>query len=506
MKKMLYLLISVLFIYGCGENKSNGDPASIDKNVKDYYTDISSDGLMKTVKFLASPELSGRLAGSEGYMKAANHATGVYKEAELKPINDEGYFQEFSIEYNEITGTPKLALVDGANLLKAYEVGSDFVCRGFTGSGDFTADLVFAGYGISRPDLGYDDYKRLNVDNKIVVVFKYDPRWKPEEGEWGENYPRSKATTASRFGAKGILFVSLPNDEEPQKPIASVLAGEGRQNTEFPQLHVSLDVAKDLFKKSGKTLKELQTAIDSLKQPQSMPLKTTVHVSVNANYEEKHPTVNVVGIYEGKDPVLKNEYVVLGAHLDHVGRQGPVYYPGANDNASGSAAVMHIAETFGRNKVNTDRSIIFVLFSSEESGLYGAKHFTENPPVPLEQIVAMVNVDCIGAGDGLRIGGATTAPGMFEKVKENDSLYVKQGIDETWGGGGADAQPFYDKGIPTLYFVTRNSYTYLHQTGDTPETLNPGLFRNTARLVYLTMVDLAGSSYEKESITEKKEE
>lgn len=468
------------------------------EDIKSYNEDITGTNLMATVNYLASPELSGRLAGSTGYFEAAGFAADKFRNAGLLSLTGENYFQKFNIEYNEIKGTPKLSLIKNGEKLKDYSIGEDFICRGFTGSGELTAEVVFAGYGISMPELGYDDYSGIDVRDKIVLVFKYNPRWKMQGGDWKDGYPREKSRIAREHGAVGILFVSLPNDKTPQEPIASVLAGSGEQDVYFPQLHVDLPVAGDLFENSGKTLKELQTGIDSSKAPQSLSLKRGVSLSVKADYEKEHPTVNVVALHEGKHPELKNEYIVIGAHLDHVGRQGTVYFPGANDNASGSAAIIELAETFAKNKISTDRSIIFALFSSEESGLFGAKHFVENPPVPLEQIIAMFNMDCIAHGDSIRIGGGKTAPLMWKLAKENDKLYTRMMMNATWGGGGADAEPFFEKNIPTLYFVSFNSYTHLHKKTDTPSTLNPELFEKLTRVAFLTLCDVTSGEFSKE--------
>jgi hypothetical protein len=130
------------------------------------------------------------------------------------------------------------------------QLGKDFTCRGFTGSGNFTAQVVFCGYGLSEPELGYDDYKNVDVKNKIVMVFKYNPHWKIDNKDWGSNYPREKSNIAARKGAKGIIFLSLPNDKNPQKPIGSVLHGEGKQLENFPQIHIDIPIAVEWEDKS----------------------------------------------------------------------------------------------------------------------------------------------------------------------------------------------------------------------------------------------------------------
>ena len=161
------------------------------------------------------------------------------------------------------------------------------------------------------------------------------------------NYPREKSLVAKKHGAKGILFVSLPNDSKPQPLIGSVMHGDGEQPIDFPQLQISLEAADfNLLSRTGFTISDCQTKIDEKKKPLSMNLVTKAIVEVNALYEKNAKTMNVIGMIEGSDPKLKDEYVVIGAHLDHVGSQAGLLFPGANDNASGSAGVLEIANAF----------------------------------------------------------------------------------------------------------------------------------------------------------------
>ncbi len=338
---------------------------------------INSKSLMQTVQTLCSSEFDGRLPGSEGYNKAAQFAADKFYELGLKFAGEEQYFQYLNVEYNKIK-SPAIfkTIVDGDTINGV--IGKDFVLRGFTGSNSFTLPVVFCGYGISRPDLYYDDYAGINVKNKIVMVFKQNPKWKNDDKDWGTNYPREKSLVAKKHGAKGILFVSLPNDEKPQPLIGSVMHGEGEQPVDFPQLHISLEAANMLLSKTGFSVSDCQTKIDEKKKPLSMNLTTKAHIEVNASYEKNARTMNVVAMIEGSDPKLKEEYVIIGAHLDHVGSQAGLLFPGANDNASGSAGVLEIAKAFVKGGLQPKRSVIFVLFASEEQGLNGSKHFVEN--------------------------------------------------------------------------------------------------------------------------------
>lgn len=462
-------------------------------------SEINKEDLIKNVRLLSSADFDGRLPGSEGYNKAAQFAADKFYELGLWAAGDKQYFQYLNVEYNKIN-TPAVfnTIVDGKTV--EYKLGKDFVFRGFTGSNSFTLPVVFCGYGISRPDLHYDDYDGINVKNKIVMVFKQNPKWKNDDKDWGTNYPREKSLVAKKHGAKGILFLSLPNDEKPQPLIGSVMHGEGEQPVDFPQLHISLDAANTLLSKTGFTISDCQTKIDEKKKPLSMNLATKTQVEVHAIYEKNARTMNIIAMIEGKDEKVKEEYVIIGAHLDHVGSQAGLLFLGANDNASGSAAVLEIAEAFVKGGIEPKRSVMFVLFASEEQGLFGAKHFVNSWKKGYDKIAAMINLDCVGYGDSIQVGNGKSAPKLWEIVNQIDETSFNSMVDRTWNGGGADATPFYEKDIPCLYFVTTNSYDHLHLPTDEVGTLNPTLYEKVVRLAHLTALEVANGNYEREEI------
>ncbi|NWF50907.1 MAG: M20/M25/M40 family metallo-hydrolase [Ignavibacteriaceae bacterium] len=462
---------------------------------------ISKKDLLEKVSVLTSDEFEGRLSGSDGYNKAAAYSAELFKSFNLKPAGDEGYFQNLKVEYNKILQPAVFNLLKEGKVFKEYELGRDFIFRGFTGSADVKAQVVFCGYGISQPEDGFDDYKDVNVNGKIVMVFKYHPRWQKEGIEIKNGSIREKSRLAFEHGAKAIIFVSFPNDKKPQGVIGSILDGEGEHLITFPQLHISIEAADDILEQTGYKLKDLQSKIDSTKQSFSFNTYSKVHVIATAEYNKQAPTMNVVGIIEGSDSVLKKEFIVIGAHLDHVGSQaGKVIFYGANDNASGSAGVIQIAETLSKSRSSLKRSVIFVLFASEELGLFGSKHFVKSPPVNPDKIVAMLNLDCIGHGDSIQIGNGKSAPVLWQLIKKIDEKSSGLMVERTWAGGGADASPFHDIGIPSAYFVTTNSYEHLHERTDRVDTLNPELYEAIVNLAYSSLIELASGNYQKEKI------
>ncbi|MBI3123946.1 MAG: hypothetical protein HYZ10_06035, partial [Ignavibacteriales bacterium] len=275
------------------------------------FAQIDKRELMKTVEFLTGKELAGRLPGHAGYDKAANFISSELAKLNLKPGGGSKYFQKLKVEYTEILAPEHFAIIKNGKKTE-YKLGPDYVYRGFTGSGKLTAPVAFCGYGLSQPELGYDDYEGIDVKGKVALVFKYNPKWNPDGKTFTKGNPREKAIVAAKHGAVGILFVSFPNDAEPQKPIGSVIHGEGEQMESFPEIHIELNLADELFVGSGKTLKQLQTCIDSTKTPSSFSLLNQVDLEVHTKYEKEKEVVNVIGILEGGDPKLKDEYLILG--------------------------------------------------------------------------------------------------------------------------------------------------------------------------------------------------
>ena len=461
---------------------------------------IKGNELIQTVKILASVKFDGRLSGSEGYNEAAKFAAERFEQFGLIPAGDSGFFQYLNVEYNKIDTPVVFNLILGKKN-HPYILGKDFVFRGFTGAANITLPVTFCGYGISRPDLGYDDYEKIDVKDKIVLVFKQNPEWKINDEPWGNEYPREKSRVAYKHGAKGIIFVSRPNDEKPQPLIGSVMHGEGEQIDSFPQLHISLEAANDFLSFINMSINECQTRIDEKKIPFSFLTRRKAKIIVNAHDEKSAKTMNVVGKIDGTDPELKEEYLIIGAHLDHVGSQAGLLFPGANDNASGSAGVLELAEAFQKSDLRPRRSILFVLFASEEQGIFGSKYFVENMKIIPEKIVAMFNLDCIGHGDSIQVGNGKSAPEIWKIANRLDEESLNLMVKDTWTGGGADLTPFYEKGIPGLYYVSKYSYDHLHLPSDTPETLNPFLFESIVKLAYLAARDVADGKYKREVVS-----
>ncbi|MDP4267170.1 MAG: M28 family peptidase [Bacteroidota bacterium] len=497
MYKTLIILLLSVFCFSSAKSQN-------DQEIKKALDNINSKDLIETVKILSSPKYDGRFPGAKGYDEASEFMRNEFKKSGLRSLNNDNYYQKLNVEYNQIDKPYQFIISKNGVKLKSYKLGNDFVFRCFTGGNHIKAQVVFCGYGISVPESGYDDYSGIDVKNKIVMVFKHNPKWKINgKVEWPDATERTKVNAAVKHGAIGIIYVSEPNESKVELPIGSAMHGEGNQNTTFPQLHAGQNVAVDLLQESGYNLSKLQSLIDSLKKPLSLALKTTVEIEVHTKYVKDKATQNVYGIIEGSDPELKNEYLIVSAHLDHVGSQaGEIYFPGANDNASGSSSVLQMARTYSKMNVKPKRSILFIVFASEEQGLTGSTYSSEHPLIPLEKVSAMINLDCIAFGDSIQMGNGKSVPELWKIAREKDSLYTKQMTHITWKGGGADGTPFHKKGVPMIYSVTKNSYGHLHCLSDKVETLNPELFEKVVRLAYLISTEVTNGNYKREKVSE----
>lgn len=453
------LIIAALFIINFGLLKNN-----------------TKESLKEKIDKLCSTEFEGRLAGSEGYNKAAKYVEEFFDRIGLEPAFGNSYKQQFTVEYNKFIENPEVILRNKDEIIK-LENGSDYVFRGFTGSGEIVSKIVFCGYGLRDSASGYNDFRDIDVKNKIVMIFKQAPAFANELGIKGGWMPREKANLVDELGGAGIILISKPNDDNPQEPIGSVYSGGGKYVENIPQVHISLEKAHFLFKNESISLSQIQKNIDSLKKPFSFELNSSAEMKVKTSYNPEAVTYNIAGLKRGTGE--SENLLVVGAHLDHIGKHGNITFYGANDNASGSAAVMEIADAIKNTKTKSD--ILFVLFSAEESGLYGAKYFVKNYH-NIDNVTAMYNFDCIGFGDSLEIGGKGNAKDLYELAKMLDNKKDRILGVNSWEGGGADAQPFYDKGIKTLYFVTKNSYEHLHKITDLPKTLNLELYSSIVNL------------------------
>ena len=446
--------------------------------------------LRKSVEYLASDELEGRGVGTKGLDKAADYIAGAFKGLGLQPVPGlTEYFQPFTITA-ATAPDPETALTLGG---QAYGLEKDFGVVGFSAEGKFDGPVVFAGYGISTTEFGgYDDYAGLDVKGKVVLVLRYEPhdaagtgvsRFTGKKDVWSpEASMMSKMRLAAKHGAAALLIVNPPAHHEDDVMPWQPMGGKGP----VPFLHVKRHVADAMLKQAGaKDLAALQKEIDDTGKPLAHALPGVTLAGQVKILMKDTPVKNVVGLLPGAGE-LAGEYVVVGSHYDHLGRGGPgslmpnskEIHNGADDNASGTTAMLELAEHHARTAppAGGRRSMLFVAFTAEESGLIGSSHFVNNPPVPLDKVASMLNLDMVGRvqKDTLQIGGTGTAA-SFEKIlakaDEASPLKLTTGSFGKGGYGPSDHMSFAMKKVPVLFFWSGNHADY-HRPGDDADKVN----------------------------------
>jgi Zn-dependent M28 family amino/carboxypeptidase len=435
------------------------------------------------IKALTTPEMAGRGDGDPGLTLAANMLEQRYRSLGLKPAGTNSFLQPFTV----ITGAKlkennRLEIVDGA-AKKDLNVNQDFIPFSFSSSGEISGPMVFAGYGASATEFGYDDFAHLDVKDKIVVVLRYEPpgfSGKSGHAILTEHSPMiTKAINARIHGAKAVLVINGKLGDGEEDALTRFGSVSGPENAGIIFVQVKNSDAEEWFAAAGKTLAGVQNEIDTSSKPASFAFPENLRVSLNVNVESTRATVNnVLAFLPGKT----DEYVIIGAHYDHLGHGyydslapsliGQIH-PGADDNASGTAGVLELARLLAPKKGQLQRGILFCSFAGEELGLLGSAEWVKEPTLPLGKAVAMLNMDMIGRikDDKVYIGGVGTGAD-FKSLLEEEQSKSKFKIEYSAGGYSAsDHTSFVTKKIPVLFFFSGLHSDY-HKPSDTWDKIN----------------------------------
>jgi hypothetical protein len=457
-----------------------------DRNLRDGLASISPAETYEIVKTLARPEYAGRLTGAPGYTAAAQWAAKKFASWGLKPISGkDGYLQPYASPYTVVDKAEMAILLpDGpADTAKAPTYKEmklvpekDFLPLLYSDSGDRTAETVFAGWGISAPEIGYDDYAGLDIKGRFVLCFRGTPNNDPKYQRYDEH--RTRMRTAKDKGALGIVYIY---EEIASNPNGDFLEG-------FMPAEISEKVMDAVLKDADSTAADLKKALMTWKRPISFPLRAKIRLAVASRHFPQAVGYNVVGYVEGSDPKLRRECVVIGGHFDHTGAHMGLLFPGADDNASGSATCMEAGRALAALAHRPKRSIVIALFGGEELGLQGSTWFVDHLPGPFDKIAGMFNFDMTGEGDGLW-GAASAEPVEFKKALEDADKPVKVlrglGTIRAVGVRGSDFAPFFVKGIPAASLGSNGPHLAYHQTGDTIYRVNPDIMADAAKVAFL---------------------
>ena len=450
------------------------------------------------IRFLAADDLEGRGVQTKGIEVAADYIREEFKKAGVESGTTDGsYYQYFDVSIGEkfsTDGTELALSIDGGS--PELSRGKDFQMLAVGGNGEAEAEIVFVGYGISAPDYDYDDYAGIDCEGKIVMMIRREPQLNDEESKFNgskttpHSYVATKIGLAKEAGAIGVLFVN----DAGTKPDVVMSANEfgSVSPIRMPILHITRETANSLIaaspleagdKKLG-TLAEIEEYIDSEYKPVSQPLKACSAKLVAKSSTKQVKAWNVIGVVEGEGPHA-DETVVVGAHYDHLGfggygsraRGSSEVHNGADDNATGTAAVIELARRFAKAEKKPARRMVFIAFSGEERGLIGSQYYVENPTYPLDKTVCMLNFDMIGnlrENIGITLGGYGTGSGL-QPVAETAAEAVSAKVRLSRGaGGGSDHLRFFAKQIPVMFCNTGLTKLY-HTPEDDYETLNlPG--------------------------------
>ena len=512
MKKQLFILFILLtFVFSVSAQKKK-KRSKTEKNLRTH------------VSYLASDKLEGRRTGEKGATFAAGYVANMFARYKLDAGFGDTKTKSFLHSFEYVSGVElgknnSLAINGSAMNLK-----TDWMPVGYTPNGNVSnSEIVFAGFGISSARLKYDDYAGLNTQNKTVLVLAGNPDKSNPHSQFGLISLHAKANIAKEKGARTLVIIA-DNEKFADENLAQLSFNQTLGELAVPTIVISRQSAMKILKTDEKGLQEIEKWMAMRKEtPETIQIKFAKEFDAKANLnvevnKKQAEAYNVIGVIEGRDPQLKNEAIIIGAHYDHLGKGGSgslapnsnEIHNGADDNASGTSAMLELARQFRKAK-NNKRTLIFIAFGAEESGLIGSKAYTANPIFPLDKTVAMINMDMVGRLNKgkLTVGGIGTASEWERIVKTKQPVQLgeaKAGIQKISadtsekppisvgangdvmvtksadtkvfnlqlnqdGFGPSDHSSFYAKKIPVLFFFTGTHSDY-HKPSDDADKIN----------------------------------
>ena len=483
------------------------------------------------IEYLASDDLGGRQTCTDGYRRAADWVASRFEEWGLKPAGVDGsWFQEVEIRDFEIkTGVPSLSVAGREFFLDDDDFSVGSVCTVGT---TIDAEAVFVGYGISAPDAGLDEYDGIDVKGRVVVAFKGSPAGAPKarsffggsggtekeesKDKWQkESTDAAKTRTAYDKGAAAILLYNPDSESEDGRSSWSRRRSREKEvepERDFLRFSIEQRVFRSIMKEGDQeSSRGLARRMDQVRRdiqagkPRSRATgvalrlegyeSTIKHDEKNGNNKAR----NVLARIEGTDPDLKNQYVIIGAHLDHVGARNGYIYNGADDNASGAAVVMEVGRVLAESGFQPKRTVIIACWCGEEMGLLGSRHFTENPcgGVEMDRVVAYFNADMVGSGEKIGAPGALNFPEIWEVIQRDQDPEIMKIVEARTGGpGGSDHSGFITEGIEALALMTSGGVGHpdYHQPEDDAAKMDPEILGKTAQFMTQAVRNLASET------------
>jgi hypothetical protein len=496
MKKVKYSLLTLLLLTSLTLFSQEEFEAKL---LKQFHT-ITSEEMMSWINKLCSPEFNGRLTGTPEFIASAQWVADRLKEWGIKPGGDNGsYFQWFNLPYTVVNDIGSLTLnltqSDGSVIRKSYNYPDDYYPGMNSGNGEITAEVVFVGYGVTAPELNYDDNKGIDVKGKIVLMNRdvpyTDPR-NPEYKKWvGYCYHQYKLENAVKHGAAGMLYIdgALANPNISYDP-SIIVCGIGPQPLE------------DIFAGLKTTNKDVTEKIIKTFKPSSFNTGKSFTIKANTTRHPEGKGCNVIGFIEGTDPVLKNEVIIIGGHFDAVGKAGKVVN-GALDNASGVVDIMGAAKAMAQSGIQLKRSVMFLFIGGEENGLLGSKLYTEKPFFPEEKTITFINLDMVGNGTGLAVSAGSPYKGLLTYFVQANSKYIHRTMrtsapvpGEYYGRPRSDGVVFSMDGYRTMSIGTTDAVkkVFYHLPGDDPDAITIDIMVDVAKMIYVALTNMANDA------------
>lgn len=453
---------------------------------------------MDHVSYLASNLMKGRKSGTAEYLRAAEYVAEKMKEFGLQPGGENGtYFQQVDLK-NWRNFNPPCRLDILSPIKKSFVPGRDrdFIPNYGTGSGKVRAPLAFAGYGLSLPDKEWDDFQDLDVQGKIVVMAPDAPGFL--EVKTKDKSPQTKIEKAIAEGAAGVLFMDI--GETPRRYRNPPGAKKGTCPENFIVLTARPHTLDEIFYASGESWRTLISRTIREKTSKTVSLSVTIEMEAHFVQQDlKAP--NVIGLIPGKHDRLKEEYIIVGGHLDHlgVGLDGSIYN-GADDNASSIGAMLEVTRVLQVRGFRPDRTLVFAAWAAEEIGLIGSRYYTNHPLYPLEKTAVYINSDMVGCGDtDLVVGGMWEFEELYDIAEKGLREELQNRLEHRIDYRGSDHSAFLRKGVKAVSLRsgevrTReldDEHPEYHKPGDTPAVIQPELLQQAAEYTLDILTTLA---------------
>jgi len=464
---------------------------------------VSGARMLADIHTLSAETFQGRQTGSAGDVRAAEWVATRFTALGLTvaPIFPSEAADPSSVSSDPVPFVPVYVIGDDPHLEASTAHGmavgrapADYLPIFDSPPVDVSAPVVFVGYGISDPARGYDDYAGLDVRNRIVLFMRGKPDHYPMPVPHAE-----KERIARENGAVGFRMVTGPilNPYEARRGMTTApSAFYGRQggSIPLPGAWISPAFADRLLSSAvaeDQPLRALQEDVNQSRHPHSRPTRSVICMAWRS-LRTSGPLYNVIARIPGREPNLKEQPVILGAHRDHFGRQAGLFFPGADDNASGTAVVLEVARILVESGLQPARTITFVSFDGEEQGLLGSQFYVDNHVKEPVKPNAMINVDHAGIGNGRLTVGVT---GFDKQVAQEagQTAGLAEQLDLFGFFPGGDHVPFKEAGVPTVTVVSGGAHVHYHKPSDTPDTVNPRILESAARYVLALVWQLAGS-------------